>query len=88
MQFLKMFLFRIHFLCPVYWNVQHKKSFKAYFLLYENMSGDMTVQYQTSEAALISIFIRPMECIGKENEIIKVTFVKSSFDALASRLPF
>ena len=52
------------------------------------MSGDMTVQYQTSEAALISFFIRPMECIGEENEIIKGTFVKSSFDALASRLPF
>ena len=68
--------------------MQHKNSFKAYFLLYENMSGDMTVQYQTSEAALISIFIRPMECIGEENEIIKGTFVKSSFDALASRLPF
>ena len=62
---------------------------KAIFLLYENMSGDMTVQYQTSEAALISIFIYwPMECIGEENEIIKGTFVKSSFDALASRLPF
>ena len=68
--------------------MQHKNYFKAYFLLYENMSGDMTVQYQTSEAALISIFIRPMECIGEENEIIKGTFAKSSFDALASRLPF
>ena len=45
-----LFVFRTHFLCPV-------------FLLYENMSGDMTVQYQTSEAALISIFIYwPMEC--------------------------